>query len=407
MHTKTETYLLAIARYGLLLYLFLMFLDKAMTLRELGLYGAFAAWLALTVMGSLRPPTLNPITLAMGAFAASVLLSTALSIDPGYSVWVLKKDFTRALVLFLILSGAFRSLDLIERAGMALGAAGVILLALGAHGLAAGPTGVYTPESAFMALDKNTFGFAIGIIFPFYVYFFLTAFNNRTLWAALCLWSFIALFLSASRASVLAAIAALIVWGMHLKGTAGARAIRMTAASVLIVIVLAAASFPLWPPAIKEHFRSTGEHITTFNMRTYYFWKPALEAAQKHPVAGWGFGDKIWRDPRPFEGTEKPYTELTGGLHSTFIGTLFQQGALGLLAYLFLTGAIICVLYRIRRTSHNTRRRAMAVCLMGVAIGVMLVQATFKLNSIRSMALIAGLAVALLGTPQSNHGDER
>lgn len=384
-----------IVQYGILLYLLLMFLDKGNALRNIGLYGAFTAWAGLAATGRVRL-TRDPETIAFATFSASVLISTALSINPDYSMGTLKKDFIKGLMLFAMISTVFVSIEAIERAGRALALAGIALLSLGLHGMFTGSAGVYTPENPIANIDKNTFGFAVSLIFPFYIYFLSTArgIARIGLWAGGTVWALAGVILSASRASILSIIAVIALWVIHYSGTQGKKALKKIVIASVVVTLLGAASFGVWPREVKNHFLSTGEQLATFNMRTYYFWKPAIEAGLNRPVAGWGFGEKIWRDPRPFEGAEKPYTELTGGLHSTFIAVFFEQGALGLLAYISIVGAVIYSMYRIRKSATG-KPRLIAVCILGMAVGALLIEAFFRVNSIRSIGLVAGLSAAL------------
>lgn len=404
---RIDNILLLFVQYGTLLHLLLMFVDKGNALRNIGIYGAFASWMALVARGGIRLK-LDPITLAFAVFSASVLISTALSIDPAYSFVTLKRDFLKGLMLFAMISTVFCSIEAIERVGRVLAVSGLALLVFGLHGMLTGPAGVYTPQNPIADLDKNSFGFAMSIIFPFYIYFLSSAkgATKNIFWAVAAIWAFAGVTLSASRASILSLLAVITLWALHYSGAVGKKAVKKIFIGTLFITLLGSITFNIWPESVKQHFLSTGEQLATINMRTYYFWHPAFQAAMNRPLTGWGFGEKIWRNPIPFEGTEKPNTDLTGGLHSTFIGVFFEQGVLGLLAYLSIIGTVLHSLYGFRKTATG-KSRLMGVCLIGMAVGVLMIEAFFKVNSIRSMGLMAGLSVALTNIITANDQPEK
>ncbi len=153
-------------------------------------------------------------------------------------------------------------------------------------------------------------------------------------------------------------------------------------------------SFNLWPKSVRYHLLSTSEELTTFHQRIERWWKPALDAAQKKPLFGWGYGNKIYRDQRPFEHGEKPYWDLKGGLHSTFIDVLFHQGIVGLLSYLFLLFSTSFILIKIIR-SETDEKKFLALALLSIIVGSFIVNSLVLDVPLRRLAPILGMSSAL------------
>jgi O-antigen ligase len=134
--------------------------------------------------------------------------------------------------------------------------------------------------------------------------------------------------------------------------------------------------------------------LKTLNQRTHLFWKPALEAAKKRPLFGWGYGNKIYRDQRPFENGEKPNWALRGGLHSTFISILFHQGIVGLLSYLFLLLSTSFILIKIIR-NETDEKKLLAIALLSIIVGSAFVNSFLLSIPLRRFAPILGMSSAL------------
>jgi len=214
---------------------------------------------------------------------------------------------------------------------------------------------------------------------------------SRGIWALSSTWGILGTILSASRGAIGNVFSAIGVWAVFLLKRELLRKVSVVA---LIVVILSTISFNFWPEPVKRQFLSMPKDLLTFKGRTYFFWKPAIEAVGKKPWLGWGYGNKIYRDPRPFEDGEKPNWELTGGLHSAFITILFQQGLIGLLSYLFLLFSISFILIKII-ISQTDQRKLLALALLSIIVGSLFVNSFVKSEPLRRIAPILGMSVAL------------
>ena len=396
-----ECSLSLVTEYGIYLYIFLLFFDKGEGLRTLGLYGALTAWLALFLLKKITL-SFDVITLCFFAFVITTILSSFFSIEPLYSLQYLKRDILKSAITFLIISTYFETKMLI-RLCKVICVSGIIILAFGLHSILLGRTGYYTSENIFLSINKNEFGFFVGLFSPFFILFFVK--GRRVLekgtWGLFTVWGIFGTLLSASRGAIGSIFTAIVIWFIFLLKK---KHLKTAFICVLIFSLFMTFSFSFWPDLIKETLLAFPKNISTFTMRTDWFWKPAAEAVKKRPIFGWGYGDKIYRDQRPFEGVEKPDWEKRGGLHSTFISILFHQGIAGLLSYLFLLFSTTFILTTIVR-NETQDRRLLALSFMSIIVGAAIVNSFVLSVPLRRIAPILGMSAALLKhSPKSLNG---
>jgi O-antigen ligase len=390
-----------VTEYGIYLYIFLLFFDKGEGLRTLGLYGALTAWLALFLLKKITL-SFDVITLCFFTFVITTILSSFFSIEPLYSLQSLKRDILKSAITFLIISTYFDTKMLLHLCKV-ICVSGIIILAFGLHSLLLGRTSYYTSENIFLSLDKNEFGFFVGIFCPFFILFFIRSKKRveRVIWGLSTFWAICGTLLSASRGAIINIFAAICVWAMFLLKREHLKKVLMV---ILIVVLLTTVSFNFWPELVKRQFLSMPKELWSFHERTYFFWKPAIEAVKKRPLFGWGYGNKIYRDQRPFENGEKPNWTKTGGLHSTFINILFHQGIVGLSSYLFLLFSSIFFLINFVRNETDDKR-LLALSLLTILIGSFIINSLVLSVPFRRLAPILGMSAGLLKYRSKNLND--
>jgi O-antigen ligase len=380
-----------VTEYGIYLYIFLLFFDKGEGLRILGLYSALAAWLALFLLKKITI-SFDVITLSFFAFVITTILSSFFSIEPLYSLQSLKRDILKSAITFLIISTYFET-KMLLRLCKVICVSGIIIFAFGLHSILLGRTGYYTSENIFLSLDKNEFGFFVGLFFPFFIMFFIK--NNNVLkkgfWGFSSVWGAFGTIFSASRGAMGSIFTTIIIWSIFLFRK---RHLKIALMVTIVFILLVTFSFNLWPEPIKNPLLSFSKDISTFAMRTVYFWKPAIEAVKKRPFFGWGYGSKIYRDQRPFENSEKPHWEKRGGLHSTFITILFHQGIFGLLSYTLLLILSAFILLKMAKEEKD-ERKFISIALLSIIVGAFFVNSFMISVPLKRLAPILGMSSAL------------
>jgi O-antigen ligase len=366
--------------------------DKGEGLRTIGLYGALISWLILTF--SMKKVTLSRdiITYGFLVFLTSTILSSFFSIDPSYSLSYLKRDILKSAITFFIISSYFDTRMLLRLSGV-ICFSGIIILTLGLHSYILDITPYYTSKNMFLSVHYNEYGYFLGFFLPFFFMFFVKAKQRlvKGFWGMALFWGMFATLLSSSRAAMGNIFAVFMTFSIFLiKKTHLKLALTGTLITATIIIV----SFNFWPKLAREHILSFPKDLMTFNLRTTRFWEPALEAAAKRPFLGWGYGKKIAQDPRPFEDGKKPHPKLKGGLHSTFITTLFQQGFFGLLSYLFLLLSTSYILFKIIRTETD-ERKLLALAMLSIIIGSFFVNSFLLSVPLKRIAPVLGMSSAL------------
>lgn len=387
-----EKILSGVEEYGMYLYVFLIFFDKGEGLRNIGMYGSFATWAVLVFQGKRPVFPKNVIFLALCCYFFSAMLSSVFSIEPGYSFTALLHDSHKIVIPFLVISTSFGLIRMINLCTI-ICIAGLIILVMGAHGFIAQGDSFYRSINSFLSVDKNEYGFFLAFIMPFFWMFFVDSSGwKKPLWGVSSVWGMAATALTASRGSMAAVAFEISLWA-----ASGLRKIPWKKVTVIgVAIALAGVlTFPLWPLQFKNSVRTIPKHIATMSDRTNFFWIPALQAVQKKPLAGWGYGKMIYRDPRPFEGGEKPHWELHGGLHSTFMTILFQQGIVGLLAYLFVLMSNAYILLSVLQ-KRNDKGKALALALLSILVGAFIINSLILVVPLRRLVLVSAMSAALM-----------
>ena len=373
------------------LYAFFLFFDKGEGLRNISLFGSFAGWAVLVFQDKRSVFPQSTIFLALCCYFLSAMLSSALSIEPSYSFSALLHDSYKIVIPFLVVSTSF-GLKRIMNLCTIICIAGLVLLVMGAHGFIAQGDSFYRSINIFLNIDKNEYGFFLVFIMPFFWMFFVDSSGwKKRLWGVSSVWGMVATALTGSRGSMAA-----VAFEMSLWAASGLREIPWKKVTVIgaAVALTGVLTFPLWPRQFKKSVRTIPEHIVTMSDRTNFFWIPALQAVQKRPLAGWGYGKMIYRDPRPFEGGEKPHWKLYGGLHGTFMTILFQQGIVGLLAYLFVLMSNAYILLSVLQ-KRDDKGKALALALLSILVGAFIINSLILVVPLRRLVLVSAMSAAL------------
>lgn len=395
--TNLERYLHIMVEYGVYLYVLFLFFGKGEGLRNIGLYGALSAWIIHLLFIKRVRISLDVITVSFFIFIASTILSSLFSLDPAYSFTALKKDVLRGIVTFLLLS-TFFTRKMLFRTARILCFVGVIIFILGLYSYLSGETDYVTSENVFLSIHYNRFGFILAFISPF---FLLNVLSDRRGWKQV-LWSLSLVFvitgvlLSSSRGAIGNVAVAMIVFVGFLMNKKNMKKISLLLIAVLVLVTV---TFTLWPESVKNRILSFPKHLSTFNERTIFFWIPAIKSVKNKPLFGWGYGGEIYRNPVPFQNGPEPNWELKGGLHSTYVSTLFHQGVLGLFAYILLIGSSSVLLVRFIGREAG-KEKFVGLALLSVLVGSFIVHAVVKNIGFRFLALIASMTVALVKNEQ-------
>jgi hypothetical protein len=389
---RAPALLAGLAEFGVALFVLAMLFERGEGVRNLGLYGALAAWLVLAVGYRAVHLPRGIVGMAFAGFAAAVLCTTPFSLDPLYSLTEFKDDYLIGAILFLVVSTVFDGRRLL-RLCLVLAVVGAILFGLGIYSYLSGGSGAYfTSENVILSANKNRYGLFVGYVFPFFLVF---AADRARGWAARLpaaaggMLMVTATVLSGSRGALGNVGMAAVVWICS-----ALKRVRTRYVIGAVAFFLVAMLFPLLilPDEALDHVTSLRD-VGTFNERVGRMWLPALESVSERPLVGWGHGSRILWDPRPFAANEHMPELIGGGLHNTYISVLFEHGLIGLAAYalLVLSGVVVSVRVVARGAG---RLDLVATAVLASLLGTFIVQAAVKLIAFRYLALVLAMAAA-------------
>jgi len=197
-----------------------------------------------------------------------------------------------------------------------------------------------------------------------------------------------ALLFSQGRGYYLAALPAvfLLAWG---------RGPKKALAGALAVLLLGAALFAVGPSSLRQRALSIFDPSNASNAERVCLWRAALDQARERPLVGWGPGTYKAASP-PYRA---PYAHLVQHpgcppgfqtdvhAHNLYLMVLLETGAIGLLLFLTLVGALFIGLWR---QSDLALRYGVAA-----ALACFLVGGLFEFNG--GDAEVASLLFVVLG----------
>jgi O-antigen ligase len=319
--------------------------------RIVGLAAFVVAVLALLDAGKLR--ALSPAHLVMAAFVVWTTITFFWSPAPLITLEEVGSYFQLLAMVWLIWQLAPQRSDRLRlMQAYLVGAAIVAIAIIRTHG----PAELYRLTAFNM--NPNDVGLRLAMSIPIGLY--LSAIEKKRvrvwLYGAEMVLASCALFLTASRGSVLALLAS----GLMVPLTFRKWSFRLKIATVVLVVVGAITAIGVVPRAAWERLGSTQGEITqgTMNDRKD-IWKGGLEVFREHPFLGVGAGTFAQSVQR----------EMGFGLvaHNTFLSVLVEQGIIGFGIFLFLLIALIGTAWKMPVLERSLWLVMLLVWAVGVA----------------------------------------
>ena len=118
------------------------------------------------------------------------------------------------------------------------------------------------------------------------------------------------------------------------------------------------------PSSLWERIGGLANVTDTQNLQTvdkegsaeqrFEIWKVALKIIREHPVSGIGVGAYPAAHTQYATGSEfNPTSRGARDTHSTYLNVLAETGAVGLVLFVMMLGAVLSLAERIRRRSHD------------------------------------------------------
>ncbi len=277
----------------------------------------------------------SPLDLPLVALLATMLLSSAFSIDPGYSLHSVKREMVPFLLLFW---GTWNLATRIERRreltiALVISSLLVVVLSIAVGGYDGSRfRGIFpypTQVGKYMDMMLPLMG---GIVVSQAYQPWLRAGS-----ALLMLGSVALVVLSQTRTSILLMILSL--------GGLGATLHKKIAWAIFLLCALTVVLlFTVFPRTRHRITPLLTRPINTLKTdpamrRRYQIYRRTLEMIKTRPLLGWGYGRHITR--RISRKSPNRRSSLFWHSHNLFLEVTFQCGVLGLLAFLWLLGVLL------------------------------------------------------------------
>lgn len=189
------------------------------------------------------------------------------------------------------------------------------------------------------------------------------------------------------------------LWSVYL--VKGSR--RFLASWVMFWLGLSIIILMLWvvSPSFKARVFSTTEDIKSITGRTS-IWERNIKAIKNSPIVGWGYGNRIVWDEKPFvvrKGEGKDiFSRIGAHAHSMVLHILFHQGIVGFLFFMYLMlVSFISIGSAIKRSNCNNREQKLYYAVLCVFISVFIIHGSIEVIPFNLICLMLGFFSGING----------
>ena len=373
-------------------------------------------WLALAIADRRYRPRKSAIVIAVGVYAAVVLVSLFFSIDPRLSFWSSERRMTGVVFLlhciawFLVLSSVFRTRKDWRPFLWIMSAAATVMAAIGIYQSAASSFA----EPAIGALGNQSYLAAYLLISLFLTGYLLVGAVGKTryaLYAALAA-QVAATALTASRGAIVVLALCLLAgaagFALTSRMSRGRKFLAAGGAFALVLLLVGAFVWVKTPAgsdwaseADLPHFVQRAA-VKNFGDDRWILWDIALKGIIERPVFGWGneqFETIFSKHYEPYgPGREIFFERWFDKAHNQYLDALIAYGAAGLAAFAAVWIAVAAgFVAAFRRAAGDADRRRLVMlalaCIAYLAYSFFMFDTTSQIVVL--FALLAFLSVAL------------
>ncbi len=322
----------------------------------------FAAWAALAIRDETYRPKFSWVMVSVMAFLVVMGIADILSANPFKSFWSnyeRMEGFVSLLhfAAYFVVAGSLLKTQSIWNKLLATSLGASAIMAIYSFLQLAGKI---TINQGGVRVD-GTFGNAsyLGIYMVFHIFFaalLLLRFNQnwqRIVLGVIALMDLVVLYFTATRGAILGLLGGALITLIYLaiKADKGASIRKVATTSIIALLLLVGAFF-----AFKNtHFVQKSPVLSRFatlsvsDLETqgrFYVWPMAWKGFLEKPILGWGqesfnFVFNKYYDARMY--TQEPWFDRT---HNIVLDWLIAGGAIGLLAYLSMFGAMLYYIWK-------------------------------------------------------------
>ncbi|KPK02760.1 MAG: hypothetical protein AMK71_01160 [Nitrospira bacterium SG8_35_4] len=376
-----------------------MFVTKGEGIRNVLFFSSFFLWLVTLKHRPNRALLLKPVPALFFIFCGTILASALFSIEPLYSLKSLLKDPLKSVIMVCMIATVLSDEKRLRICAYLSGVILVFLLSQGYYSYWAYDLPLMKPITLLRHSWHARFAMDLNTLLPFTALLFFMSKRTvvRIALGALLITSTAAVLLSTSRGGMAALFTTAGVWiflaskqknvnwKLILSG--------VTVTGMVLALVLISSSH------IKQRLTDFSTDFATLHERTD-IWGPLVSASLLRPVIGWGYGDDIFSDDRPFQATK--YKEAPVHIksafrnpHNSFLKILFHQGLLGVISYVILLGVVIKSFLQ-RACSFSGLKSLMLIACSSIMFGTYIVNSIVENPHLTDLALIVGIGCAAM-----------
>ncbi len=355
-------------RIALILFLFSLPLAYISSVREITLGLAVFFQIMIMILKRQGLPERTPLDWPLLAWVGVTMLSLVWAVNPAYSFHEFKGDILKGVLVFYLLAYTTRESDDRKRllGSLLLGNLFMVLFAIWDFWQTGGSLGDFEIRARSLHSSYPEFGAYLITILPIALLSFFSPLTKSYRWflgALVCL-NLFCIYITFGRAMWLAAAIEILLVFWLLKKR-----------KLVLIFLLSLLLLPLVLPRSVwfhgEHLNYSGEvssqKIGGTGGDLIDIWKLAYTFILDRPFQGIGYGRHSFSSAFPdFRARHQP---LLWHAHNTFLNITFEMGIQGLLAFLWLIGAVLFHAYHRGKTSPNSWSGLLNQALLVMVIG--------------------------------------
>ncbi len=380
-----------IMRGSLILYVFVMTIPGTATLRAILLFGPILCLIIRGILTKRFPIPHTPLDIPILLYSAIIVYKTFTSIDPGYSINILRKSLLYQLAFYYLIVSALNSPKYTRRLLTMLMITVTMIASVGLMGYFSGEL-VKDGRATSFFTSFGMVAFLTALVMPIALGRFLCTHGwQRSVSLGVVLVCLTFMLATMSRGAWISSLVAVSILA----------ALKDRRMLVLLMIGVLSAPWFLPPDIVLRATSITSiealEESEIFGDRIW-MWRSALEMIKERPWFGAGYGNRIFQKLYP----DYIYSQSSGTVfenaHNLYIQKVLETGLLGLASFFVVVSVIFWLIFK------QLRRKPLPMVesqLLGIA-GSFTVFLIFSMSTFRYeneigilFWILAGCVVAL------------
>lgn len=328
-----------IMRGSLIAYLLVMTIPHTAALRSTLMVLSILGLIVRSVITKKSPIRSTPLDIPILIYAGIIILKSFISIDQGYSLTALRKEFVYQMIFFYLTVAAMNSPRYTRRVLFMLMVTVTLVAGVGLLGYLTGEMIKEGRATSFF----NSFGLAAfftSMVMPVALSRFLCTRGWRRTTAVAVLFLCLGFMLvTMSRGAWISSLLAVMILA------------TLKDRRMLVVLLIGVISAPWFlPPDIIERATSIPKIFSLEENESFgdriWMWRSAIQMIKDRPVLGAGYGNRVFQRMYPDYIFPQSSGMIFENAHNLYLQIVVETGLLGLMSFFLILGVLFWLIFK-------------------------------------------------------------